>query len=148
MAAAMLDASLLALLTVVTVTDIRARLIPDAALAAAALFSLTVAAAIDPAALPELLIWALGTGGFLLAAALIRPGGMGLGDVKLGAVLGLYLGHDVAIALLVAFALGSVAGATLIARHGWGARSRTIPFAPFLALGALAVMGLSAAPQP
>ena len=37
--------------------------------------------------------------------------------------------------MIVAFAAGSVAGLALIVRHGWAARSRTIPFAPFLALG-------------
>jgi leader peptidase (prepilin peptidase)/N-methyltransferase len=64
---------------------------------------------------------------------------MGLGDVKLAAVLGLYLGRGVIAALLVAFVSGSLIGLVLIARNGWAARSRTIPFAPFLSLGALAV---------
>jgi prepilin signal peptidase PulO-like enzyme (type II secretory pathway) len=40
-------------------------------------------------------------------------------------------------AMVAAFAAGSVAGLVLLARHGWRARSRTIPFAPFLAVGAL-----------
>jgi leader peptidase (prepilin peptidase)/N-methyltransferase len=65
---------------------------------------------------------------------------MGLGDVKLAAVLGLYLGRGVVAALLVAFALGSLLGLALIARHGWTARSRSIPFAPFLSLGALVAL--------
>ena len=39
--------------------------------------------------------------------------------------------------MVVAFAAGSIAGLVLLARHGWAARSRTIPFAPFLAIGAL-----------
>ena len=65
---------------------------------------------------------------------------MGLGDVKLAAVLGFYLGGRVAEAMLVAFAAGSAAGLLLLARHGWSARSRTIPFAPFLAIGALVAL--------
>jgi leader peptidase (prepilin peptidase)/N-methyltransferase len=65
---------------------------------------------------------------------------MGLGDVKLAAVLGLYLGREVVAALLVAFVSGSLLGLALIARHGWAARSRTIPFVPFLSLGALVVL--------
>jgi prepilin signal peptidase PulO-like enzyme (type II secretory pathway) len=148
MAAAVLDASLLALLVLVTVTDIRARLVPDRALIAAALVALALAAVCEPGGLSQRLGWALGAGAFLLAAALARPGGMGLGDVKLGAVLGLYLGRGVVVALLIAFALGSLAGLALIVRHGWRARSRTIPFAPFLALGALAAAGLWSGPQP
>jgi prepilin signal peptidase PulO-like enzyme (type II secretory pathway) len=44
--------------------------------------------------------------------------------------------------MVVAFIAGSVAGLGLIARHGWAARRRTIPFAPCLALGALAALAL------
>jgi leader peptidase (prepilin peptidase)/N-methyltransferase len=98
----------------------------------------------DPGGVPGRIAAGLAAGGFLLAAALIRPDGMGLGDVKLTGVLGIYLGARVAEAMLVAFAAGSVAGLVLLARHGWSARSRTIPFAPFLALGAL----IAIAPQP
>jgi leader peptidase (prepilin peptidase)/N-methyltransferase len=140
MAATLADASLLALLVTVSVADLRMRLIPDRALAVATLIVIPLAAALDPASLPERGLAALGAGGFLLAAALIRPGAMGLGDVKLAAVLGLYLGRGVVAALLVAFVSGSLLGLALIARHGWAARSHTIPFAPFLSLGALAVL--------
>jgi leader peptidase (prepilin peptidase) / N-methyltransferase len=140
MAAALAAVSLLALLLTVTVADLRARLVPDRALAIATAIVLPLAAVADPASLPERGLAALGAGGFLLAAALIRPGAMGLGDVKLAAVLGLYLGRGVVAALLVAFALGSLFGLALIARHGWTARSRSIPFAPFLSLGALAAL--------
>jgi leader peptidase (prepilin peptidase)/N-methyltransferase len=140
MAATLADASLLALLLTVSVADLRARLVPDRALAVATLIIVPLAAALEPASLPERSLAGLGAGGFLLTAALIRPGAMGLGDVKLAAVLGLYLGRGVAAALLVAFVSGSLLGLALIARHGWAARSRTIPFAPFLSLGALAVL--------
>jgi leader peptidase (prepilin peptidase)/N-methyltransferase len=137
MAAALAHASLLALLMTVTLTDLRTRLVPDPALVAAGLVMLAVAALVEPASFPERALAALGAGGFLLAAALIRPEGMGLGDVKLAAVLGLYLGPGVVPALLAAFLAGSLCGLALLARHGWAARSRAIPFAPFLALGAL-----------
>jgi prepilin signal peptidase PulO-like enzyme (type II secretory pathway) len=144
MAAALLDASLVALLGVVTVSDLRTRLVPDRALVVSLLVAAPICALSDPGDLPARLLAGLGAGGFLLAAALIRPDGMGLGDVKLVAVLGFYLGAGVIEAMVVAFAAGSVAGLVLLARHGWRARSRTIPFAPFLALGALVAI----APQP
>jgi leader peptidase (prepilin peptidase)/N-methyltransferase len=137
MAAALLDVSLVALLGVVTVTDMRSRLVPDRALVMSLLVAIPICALSDPGELPARLLAGLGAGGFLLAAALIRPDGMGLGDVKLAAVLGVYLGAAVIEAMVVAFVAGSVAGLVLLARHGWGARRRTIPFAPFLALGAL-----------
>jgi leader peptidase (prepilin peptidase)/N-methyltransferase len=144
MAAALLDASLIALLGVVTVSDLRSRLVPDGALMAGLAIAIPVCLLSDPGGMPERLLAGLCAAGFLLAAALIRPNGMGLGDVKLAGVLGIYLGAAVIEAMVVAFAAGSVAGLVLIARHGWEARRRTIPFAPFLALGAL----IAVAPQP
>jgi leader peptidase (prepilin peptidase) / N-methyltransferase len=144
MAAAVLDASLVALLGVITVSDLRTRLVPDAALLASLAVALPVCLVSDPGAVPERLLAGLAAGGFLLAAALIRPDGMGLGDVKLAGVLGVYLGPRVVEAMVVAFAAGSVAGLVLLARHGLAARTSTIPFAPFLAIGALAAL----APQP
>jgi leader peptidase (prepilin peptidase) / N-methyltransferase len=144
MAAAVLDASLVAMLGVVAVSDLRTRLVPDAALAAGLALAVPVCLASDAAGMPERLLAGLAAGGFLLAAALVRPEGMGLGDVKLAAVLGFYLGRMVVEAMLVAFAAGSLAGLLLLARHGLAARGRTIPFAPCLALGALVAI----APQP
>jgi leader peptidase (prepilin peptidase)/N-methyltransferase len=140
MAVALADASLLALLLTVTVADVRTRLIPDRALAVATAIIVPLAVALDSPSPPERGLAGLGAGGFLLAAALIRPEAMGLGDVKLAVVLGLYLGRGVVAALLIAFVSGSLLGVALIVRHGWTARSRTIPFAPFLSLGALVVL--------
>jgi leader peptidase (prepilin peptidase)/N-methyltransferase len=148
MAAAIIDASLLALLVTVTATDLRMRLVPDRALIAAAAVLVLLAVAVEPGVLPGRFAAALGAGGFLLGAALVRPDGMGLGDVKLAAVLGLYLGRGVILALLLAFVAGSLVGLALIAMRGWRARSTAIPFAPFLALGALTALLLGAAPQP
>ena len=91
----------------------------------------------DPGGVPVRLVAAAGAAGFLLTAGLVRPDGMGLGDVKLAGVLGLYLGGHIVEAMLIAFAAGSVGGLFLMARHGWSARGRTIPFAPYLSLGAL-----------
>jgi leader peptidase (prepilin peptidase)/N-methyltransferase len=144
MAAALLDVSLVALLGVVTLSDLRTRLVPDGALLASLAVAIPVCLLSDPGGVPGRLLAGLCAGSFLLVAALIRPDGMGLGDVKLAAVLGFYLGVGVIEAMIVAFAAGSVAGLVLLARHGWKARSRTIPFAPFLALGALVAIS----PQP
>ena len=133
-----------ALLGVVTVSDLRTRLVPDGALLASLLVAISVCVVTDPDGVPVRLLAGVCAGGFLLAAALIRPDGMGLGDVKLAAVLGFYLGGGVIEAMVISFAAGSVAGLVLIARNGWRARSRTIPFAPFLALGAVVTI----APHP
>ncbi len=61
-----------------------------------------------------------------------------MGDVKLLAVMGLFLGRPVIVALLVAL-LGTVfAGVVLARRHGVRAARKTgLPFGPYLALGGL-----------
>lgn len=126
-----------ALLVIVTLTDLEHRIIPNAVLAPAAVIAVAVLAIADPDALPEHLIAAAAAGGVLLLVALAYPAGMGMGDVKLAAVMGLYLGRAVAPALLIGFLLGACYGAVLIARHGSEARKRAVPFGPFLALGGL-----------
>lgn len=85
--------------------------------------------------------------GFLLVFHLIFPGGMGFGDVKLAAVLGLYVGwlapdYATAFALvmyemLLGFVLGVVAGLGLFIVHR---RSKAYPFGPFLIAGAVIIM--------
>ncbi len=136
---------LVSTLVAVTLTDLERRVIPNAILAVSAAAGLILAAATDPASLPERLLAAAAGGGVLLAAALAYPRGMGMGDVKLVAVMGIYLGKAIAPALLIAFAAGSLAGAVLLVRHGSEARKQAIPFGPFLALGG--VIGLVAGDQ-
>jgi leader peptidase (prepilin peptidase)/N-methyltransferase len=63
---------------------------------------------------------------------------MGVGDVKLAGVLGLFLGRAVAPALLIAFLLGTVVGIGVMAVKGVRAGRKTaIPFGPFLSVGGL-----------
>jgi leader peptidase (prepilin peptidase)/N-methyltransferase len=100
--------------------------------------SLAILGLTDSDAIPEHLIAAVAAGGFLLIAALAYPGGMGMGDVKLAGVMGLFLGRDVGPAMLVALVAGSVVGAAIIARVGAQEGRRTaIPFGPYLAFGGL-----------
>ena len=88
--------------------------------------------------------------GFLFVAHLISPRGMGFGDVKLAALMGLYvgwLGSDyvealalVLWAMLIGFLSGTVLGVALLVTRR---RSRPFPFGPFLALGTVAAIMLS-----
>jgi leader peptidase (prepilin peptidase)/N-methyltransferase len=86
------------------------------------------------------LVGAVAASGGLLAIALAYPRGMGMGDVKLALLLGLYLGWlslgHVVLGLFLGFALGSVVGVGLLVT-GVRGRKDHLPFAPFLAAGAV-----------
>jgi leader peptidase (prepilin peptidase) / N-methyltransferase len=135
-----LGLTLCAVLVAITLTDLDLRLIPNKILLAGALVAVAVVAATDPEDLAERAIAAAAAGGVLFLVALAYPRGMGMGDVKLVAMMGLYLGRAIAPAVLIGFAAGALVGAAMIARHGAGARKQAIPFGPFLALGG--VVGL------
>ena len=132
-------------LLAVTLTDLERRIIPNKILLVAAIAGVAVAAVGDPSSLPERAIAAAAGGGALFLVALAYPRGMGLGDVKLTAVMGLFLGRNVAPAVLIALLAGSLVGLAMIARQGAAARKQAIPFGPFLALGG--VVGLLAGDQ-
>lgn len=124
-------------LVTITLTDLEHRIIPNVVLIAAAAAGAAIAFPADPDAIVERLIAAGGAFAFLFLVAIVYPRGMGMGDVKLAAVMGLYLGRAVAPALLIGFAAGAIVGAALIARRGIEARKQAVPFGPFLALGGL-----------
>ena len=109
------------------------------------MWALAAAAFVASEELPELAI--AGTAAFLLLliAAVAYPAGMGMGDVKLAGMMGLYLGAAVAPALLAAFATGALVGIGILAREGAAGRKKAVPFAPFLALGGL--LGVLAGPE-
>ena len=132
----------LTMLAAITLTDLEHRIIPNKILLAGAILCVAIAAPTDPGGLPERAIAAVAAGGVFFLTALAYPKGMGLGDVKLAATMGLFLGRAVAPAILAALLIGSIVGLALIARHGSGARKMAIPFGPFLALGG--VIGLLA----
>lgn len=127
-------------LMAVTITDLEQRIIPNKVLLATMAAGVAIAAVFDPSSLPERAVASVAAGGLLFLVALAYPRGMGLGDVKLAAVMGFFLGRNVAPALLVALVAGSVVGLALIAREGASARKTAIPFGPFLALGALVAL--------
>src|SRR6476661_4154229 len=101
-----------------------------------ALIDLVAIVALDLDFLVEALIAGAAGFAFFFLAALAYPRGMGMGDVKLAGVLGLYLGRAVAPAIFIALIAGVVVGAAIIARKGATEGRRTaVPFGPFLALG-------------
>jgi leader peptidase (prepilin peptidase) / N-methyltransferase len=129
-----------AILAAITLTDLERRIIPNAILLAGGVAAVALVGATDPASLPERVIAAAAAGGFLLAIAVAYPRGMGMGDVKLAAVMGLYLGSAVAPALLIAVLAGTVVGIGVMLARGSTDRKLAIPFGPFLALGGVVAL--------
>ena len=122
----------------ITLIDIDLRIIPNRITGPAAVLALVAVAALDTDFLVEAIVAGLAGGGFFLIAALLYPRGMGMGDVKLAGVLGLYLGRAVAPAILIALIAGVLVGAAIIARKGAvEGRKTAVPFGPFLALGGM-----------
>ena len=120
----------------ITLIDLELRIIPNLITGPAALAAVVAIAALDSDFLPEALIAGAAGGGFFLVAAILYPRGMGMGDVKLAGMLGLYLGRAVAPAIFIALIAGVVVGAAVIARKGAKeGRKTAVPFGPFLALG-------------
>jgi len=128
---------LCATLVLITLTDLDLRVIPNKVVLPAAIAAVAIAALGDPESLPERAIAAAAAGGVLFVVALAYPRGMGMGDVKLVAMMGFFLGKAVAPAVLIGFAAGALVGIGMIARRGAAARKEAVPFGPFLALGGI-----------
>jgi leader peptidase (prepilin peptidase) / N-methyltransferase len=127
-----------AVIVAVTVTDLERRIVPNRIVLPALAVALVVQTARDPSV--EWILAALGAGGFFLVMAFVYPAGLGMGDVKLAAFLGAWLGRDVAVALVVGTVLGALPALALLVRHGAEGRKTTLPYVPSLAAGA--VVGL------
>ena len=127
-----------AVLVAITATDITHRIVPNQIVLPAAVLVLAAQTALQPS--PEWALGALGASGFLFIAALAYPGGMGMGDVKLALLLGAMLARTVAVGLMIGMVAAIVPSVVLLARHGSAARKMGIPFAPFLAFGAVVAL--------
>jgi leader peptidase (prepilin peptidase) / N-methyltransferase len=122
-------------LVAVTVTDLERRIVPNRIVVPALVAALVVQTVRDPSV--EWVLAAVGAGGFFLVAALVYPAGMGMGDVKLAAFLGAWLGRDVVVALFAGSLLAFLPALGLLVFKGARARKIGLPFAPFLAAGAV-----------
>lgn len=126
---------LASLSVIITVADLKYMLIPDKVLLFFIPLFLILVPFITEEPLWVHLLGALCGGGVLLLLALF--GGMGMGDVKLFALLGWILGWpNVIVAFLIACALGTAVGGGL-QLAGVVQKKQHIPFGPFLAFGTL-----------
>jgi leader peptidase (prepilin peptidase)/N-methyltransferase len=136
-----LDLVFVAGLVAITQIDLAHQIIPNRIVAPLALAAVLLTAVFQPHLLDERLIAGAAAGGFLLIAVLAYPAGMGMGDVKLAAVMGLVLGRAVAPAMFIALIAGTLVGVAVMARKGvHDGRKTRVPFGPFLALGSVVAL--------
>jgi leader peptidase (prepilin peptidase)/N-methyltransferase len=125
------------------------RLVLPAAVAAALLLTLAAAGTGDWQRLLRALEGAVAVYAVLYALAWISPRSFGAGDVRLGGVLGGYLGWFgwgyVYYGIFAGFVLGSLVGIALVLTHRGGMKT-AIAFGPMLVLGALLVLAFDLVP--
>src|SRR4051795_10166207 len=129
---------LVLLLVPITLIDLEHHIIPNVLSGLGAVGAILLCVLFDSDSLVENLIAGAAAGGFFLLAAVVYPAGMGIGDVKLAGMLGLFLGRAVAPAIFAALIAGTVVGGVVMARYGVKeGRKKGIPFGPWLAFGGL-----------
>lgn len=130
----------LAILWLITWTDLEARVVPDRLLLVALGGAVLIAVAWPPAPWQSALLGGTLLGGFTLLLALFSRGGLGGGDVKLAAVMGVYLGPVAGVLALFGAFLAAGLWATLMLatrrRHG----RDSFALAPYLAVAAAVVV--------
>ena len=135
---ALVDIAGCGVLVAVTVTDLERRIVPNRIIVPALAVALVVQTARDPSL--EWILASLAAGGFFLLAALVNPGGLGMGDVKMAAFLGAWLGTPVAVALFAGALIAMIPALAILATRGGAGRKVGIPFAPFLAAGGVVAL--------
>lgn len=129
-----------AALIVCTGTDVLAYRVPNVITYPAILGALAIGMAADGANRADVWAGGLVTGGVFLAMAIATRGGMGMGDVKLAFFTGFALGLTLGIQALLITAISGGVIATFLMVTRIRDRRDPIPYAPFIALGALYVL--------
>lgn len=125
---------LVAVLVALAAIDLEHRLLPNVIVGPAAVIGIALSTLSNPGWWWVYSGSAVAVGGGLMALALFYPGGMGMGDVKMGAMLGMFLGPYAALAVFVGALLGAVAGGLLMVVGKVG-RRYPMPFGVFMAAG-------------
>jgi leader peptidase (prepilin peptidase)/N-methyltransferase len=137
---ALLAAFVSAVLVVLAAIDLERRIIPNRIVLPAAAVALLARIALTPGDAPQYALAALVAALFLFLPRLFNADAMGMGDVKLGLLIGAALGWGAASAIALAFLFVFPVALAIVIRGGAEARRTTIPMGPFLALGALVAL--------
>lgn len=142
----LLGLALMVVLVPIVFIDLEHRLIPNVITGPAAVAAIVIGVATRPSGVVGQLIAGVAAFAFLFLFALVYPRGLGMGDVKLAGVMGLYLAASVVVALFVGLLAAAVLGVGVLARRGMQEGRKTyIPLGPFLALGG--IIGILVGPQ-
>lgn len=127
----------MSMLVVTSFIDLAHQIIPDGVLLVGGILGIPLVYLQSLEQLKWGIVGFFAAGLLLLIIAILSKGGMGGGDIKLAAVMGLYLGLKlVAVALMLSFILGGTIGIVLLLT-GLKNRKDPVPFGPFLAVGAV-----------
>lgn len=134
---ALLGAVLCPALVLLAAIDAKHKLLPNEIILATSLAVGLIVAATTPGDFLTHLAAGGALGGFFFLFGAVFAGSLGMGDAKLGFLIGLALGPKTLGATLIAFAGLLVAALFILATRGASARKDSIPFGPFLALGGI-----------
>ncbi|MEZ4725728.1 MAG: A24 family peptidase [Caldilineaceae bacterium] len=124
----------------IAVIDLEHRLVLNRMLLAASPAVLGANLLIGHATITSALLGAAAGFGLFLLIALLAPGGMGMGDVKLAGLIGLTTGlSSVLSALFIAILIGGIAGAVVLFKSRFR-RGQTMAYAPYLVVGVWVVL--------
>jgi len=137
---AFVAAGFCAVLVLLSAIDLDRRLIPNVIVLPALAVALVAQIALYPDHALEWVIASLAAALVLFVPTLIVPTGMGMGDIKLAALMGAVLGKSVAAAIFVGLVAGALYAIGLLVREGMSARKSKIAYGPFLAFGAVLVL--------
>jgi prepilin signal peptidase PulO-like enzyme (type II secretory pathway) len=140
---AFVAAALCAVLLVLAAIDVECGIIPNAIVVPAGGLIFLADIAVAPERALEWTLAAFGSMIGLLVLALVYRGALGMGDVKLGFLVGAGLGKAVLAGFLIGMCAAAGAAAVILFTRGFGARKHTFPLGPFLAAGAIAALFLS-----
>jgi len=140
----LLIAAVVAVLIELAAIDLERRILPNRIVLPALLIVLGAPLALDPSYYLKALASAAAAGLCLLIPSLIRRGAVGMGDVKLAALLGAALGPLVATALALGLTAAGAYAVLLLATRSRAVLKQEMPLGPFLAGGAILAVFLSA----
>jgi leader peptidase (prepilin peptidase) / N-methyltransferase len=135
--------ALACLLAAAARVDLQERIIPDKLVAAGALAGVVTLFVNRNTSMLSAFLGMAAAGGLLWILSYVTKGGIGLGDAKLFACVGLYLGLErVLTAMLFSTLLSGLTGLILIVAN-FKNRKKTIPFAPYILVGTMVTVAVT-----